>query len=519
MKPLDENSPLGQGEQIYFFRAFMLFMMIHFILNFLGSPLVIYSGALVACSALFSVIFLRWQQAFYIAILYTLVAGQIKVIWGYQPFFRLISDFLMVILVFRNFVKTRKLFDFTKIPNFMVWMLVGHLLWFIVGLFNPNGAGLIPSFASGKFYILPIFYFFAIISQNFEITSKYFKDFLKVYMFFVLLEAALVIYQSVQGPEFMFTLNINYKSLFDKYALFADVSTFRPWGTTGHPGGYSTFFFLSSGFTFLWTIQPGGDNEQKLSISKKLFIFVFTTLSLFAVFISQVRSSFIKEVLIISLGLFFSFLGTRFAAKRIIGVAAGVLIFLFLGSLTLNQTASFDKFMSFEKVLQRYEEIGSIDGAVKQRATGGVIFDALGQRFSKPLGLGLGMTTSYLPEYGKRRRELVDVDENLFWSNDNLFVSIAGEMGIGGLFLMLTILGGPLILASLMFSALRAKNYVVYRTVCYCFVSVLVITIGQWGAVGLIYPPEFQYYWFYVALAMTSFYKAFPKVKGASLKY
>jgi hypothetical protein len=102
---------------------------------------------------------------------------------------------------------------------------------------------------------------------------------------------------------------------------------------------------------------------------------------------------------------------------------------------------------------------------------------------------------------------------------DNLFVSVAGEMGLGGIFLILIVLGTPLILASLMFSALRAKEYVVYRTVCYCFISILIITIGQWGAVGLIYPPEFQYYWFYAAIAMTTFYKAFPKAKGASLKY
>ncbi len=493
-------------------------MMIHFILNFLGSPLVIYSGALVACSALFSVIFLRWQQAFYIAILYSLVGGQIKVIWGYQPVFRLAGDFLMVILVFRNFVKTRKLFDFTKVPNFMVWMMVGHFLWFIVELFNPSGAGFIPSFASGKFYILPIFYFFAIISQDFDVTSKYFKDFLKVYMFFVILEAALVIHQSVQGPEFMFTLNNNYRSLFEKYTLFAEASTFRPWGTTGHPGGYSTFFFLSSGFTFLWTVQPGGDEEQKISFTKKLFVFTFTILTLFAVFISQVRASFIKEVLIISLGLFFSFLGTRFVAKRIIAVGAGVFGFLILGSFVLSQTTSFDQMMTFGKALERYEEIGTIDGAASQRGSGSLIFNAIGERFLRPMGLGLGMTTNYLPAYAEKRRQLVDVNQSYFWSNDNLFVSIAGEMGIGGLFLMLTILGIPLILASLMFSALRAKNYVVFRTVCYCAVSVVVITVGQWGAVGLIYPPEFQYYWFYVALGMTSFYKAFPKVKGIVLK-
>ena len=227
----EEKSSQGQGEQIYFFRAFMLFMLIHFALNFLGSPLVLYSGALVAISAFLSVIFLRWQQAFYIAILFSLVGGQIKVIWGYQPFFRLLGDLLIVILVFRNFAKTRKLFDFTKIPNFIVWMMVGHFLWFIVGLFNPGGAGFIPSFASGKFYILPFFYFFAIINQDFDVTSRYFKDFLKVFMFFIILEAALVIFQSIQGPEFIFGISHHYKSLFEKFTLFAESSTFRPWGT------------------------------------------------------------------------------------------------------------------------------------------------------------------------------------------------------------------------------------------------------------------------------------------------
>lgn len=515
----EENSSQGQGEQIYFFRAFMLFMLIHFALNFLGSPLVLYSGALVAISAFLSVIFLRWQQAFYIAILFTLVGGQIKVIWGYQPFFRLLGDLLIVILVFRNFVKTRKLFDFTKIPNFIVWMMVGHFLWFIVGLFNPGGAGFIPSFASGKFYILPFFYFFAIINQDFDVTSRYFKDFLKVFMFFVILEAALVIFQSIQGPEFIFGISHHYKSLFEKFTLFAESSTFRPWGTSGVAGGYASHFFLSAGFTFLWAVQPGGDEEQRLSVIKKLFIFLFTVLTLFAVFISQVRASFIKEILIISLGVFFSLIGTKFVAKRIIGIGVGVFIVLFLGAFAVKQSPVLSKIMSFEKVLSRYEEINTIEGAAGRRVSVDSALSEIGRRFSKPLGFGLGMTTSYLPAYGEKRRELVHDKEGVYWSMDNLFVSVAGEMGLGGIFLILIVLGTPLILASLMFSALRANEYVVYRTVCYCFISILIITIGQWGAVGLIYPPEFQYYWFYAAIAMTTFYKAFPKAKGASLKY
>ncbi|MFT6070236.1 MAG: hypothetical protein ACJAT2_001769 [Bacteriovoracaceae bacterium] len=519
MNSIEENNPLKQGDQIYFFRAFMLFMLAHFILNLLGSPLVLYSGALVACTAFFSVIFLKWQQAFYIAVLYTLVGGQIKVIWGYNPFFRLVGDFLMVILVFRNFVNTRKLFDFTKVPNFVVWLIVGHFLWFIVCLFNPNGAGLFASFASGKFYILPIFYFFAIISQDFDITSRYFKDFLKVFMFFVILEAILVIYQSIQGPEFMFSMNNNYKSLFEKFTLFAEESSFRPWGTTAHPGGYSTFFFLSSGFTFLWTVQPGGDEEQKLSLTKKLFVFTFTIFTLFAVFISQVRASFIKEVLIIALGLFFSFIGTRFAAKRIITVGVGVIAVLFVGSFTLNKTTNFEQIMSFGKALERIEALDSIDRMTKQRSSVASVFNAIGTRFSRPMGLGLGMTSDYLPAYIEKRRRMVDIKPLSYWSYDNLFVSLAGELGIGALFLILTIIGVPLILTSLMFSALREKNYVVFRTVCYCAVSVLVITVGQWGAIGIIYPPEFQYYWFYVALAMTAYYKAFPKVQGSRPKY
>lgn len=493
----------------------MVFMIVHFVMNFLGSPGLQYTGAILSVTAFLAVIFLRWDQAFYIVILYTLVGGQIKVVWGYHPFFRLCGDFLIVVLVFRSFVRTGKLFDFGKVPNFYIWMLTGHILWFTVELFNPLGAGFIPSLATGKFYIMPIFYLFALLNFRFDITSRLFKDFLKMYMFFVVLEAILVMYQSSQGPELMFGISKHYQSLFEKYSLFASTVSFRPWGTSHLPGGYSISFFLSTGFIFLWTIQPGGDDVQKLSTSKKVFIFIFTLLTLFAVFISQVRSAFIKEVMIIAGGLFFSLLGTRFVAKRIFGISFGIILFLGMATYGLNKSVAFSDYLTMDRIFARYESIGSIEKASNQRASFSMGLAAIGHRLARPIGLGLGMTTKYMPEYDQKRKQNVDIHINEYWHYDNFFAHVATEMGAGSLFLIIIVVTTPFILASLMMSALRKKNYVVYRTLCYCFVSVIAITFGQWGAVGLIYPPEFTYYFFYVALGMGSYYQAYPKTKDA----
>jgi len=499
------------GEQIYFLRAFMVFMTIHFLFNFLGSPMTLYSGAVLAVVSFLAVIFLRWDQAFFIVILYSLVAGQIKVIWGYNPFFRLISDFQIVVLVFRSFAKTGRIINFHRTPNFFIWMLLGHFLWFVVCLFNPLGAGFVPSFAAGKFYILPIFYFFTILNFELDPTSRLFKDFLKTFMFFIVLEALLAIFQSTQGTEFMYSISNNYATLFEKYKNFSSVQHFRPWGTTDQPGGYASHFYLSSAFIFLWSVQPGGDEAQRLSTPKKLFIFSFTVLSLFAVLISQVRSSFFKEIFVISIGLFFSILGTRFVAKRIIGIAVGIAAFVILGAYGLNQSKGLSEYMTVEKVVARYEAVNSLDKAASRRASFSAGLGAIGRRLENPLGLGLGMATNYLEAYGQRRKESVDVDQNLYWTMDNFFAHVATEMGLGSLFIISTVIVTPFILASLMITALRRKNFMVYRIVCYCFVMVTATTLGQWGAIGILFPPEFQFYWLYLAIAFTSFYKAYPK--------
>lgn len=492
----------------------MILMVFHFILNFLGTPNLVYSGAVLAVTAFLSVLFLRWEQAFFITILYTLVSGQIKLVLGYQAFFRLMPDFLVVILVVRNFVKTKKIFDSSKIPDIFVWLLAGHTLWFFVELFNPQGAGIYPSLASGKFYILPLFYFFTLLNHEFDPTSKLFKDFLKTFMFFVILEGLLVFYQSIQDPEFMFGISKNYLTLFEKYKHFSTAAAYRPWGTTAHPGGYANHFFLSTGFIFLWTVQPGGDEAQRISIGKKIFLFAFTLLSVFGCFISQVRSSFMKEVFIISLGIFFSFLGTRFLAKRIIGFGLAIFLTLGLAYNGLSKSTTFSQYMSLDRVFSRYEEINTVKKAAGERI--GFLWgvSAISQRLKYPMGVGLGMTTKYLPQYEAKRKQNIDVDQNLYWAFDNFFAHVITEMGWGGLFLVSLIVLMPFVLASLMISALRDREFMVYRIICYCFVSVLAITIGQWGTIGIIYPPEFQFYWLYVAIALTAFYKYKPKVKS-----
>lgn len=493
----------------------MILMIFHFLFNFLGSSATLYSGALIAIVAFLSVIFLRWDQAFFITILYTLVGGQIKVIWGYQPFFRLVGDFLVVLLVFRRFAKTGKLINFTAVPNFVTWMLIGHFMWFVVCLFNPLGAGFFPSFASGKFYILPIFYFFMLLNFEIDVTSRLFKDFLKMFMFFVILESILVIYQSVQGTEFMYSISMNYATLFEKYKTFSSTQHFRPWGTTSQPGAYASYLYLSSAFIFLWSVQPGGDDAQKLSVPKKLFFFLFTFLTLFVVLISQVRSAFFKQVFVIAIGLFFSILGTRFVAKRIIGIGIGIISFVGLLAFGVSKTDRLSEYMTLDKVIARYEAVGSIEKAASRRLSFSKGLAAIGQRLENPLGLGLGMATSYLPEYEARRKESVDVGQFGYWTYDNFYAHMATEMGYGSLFIITTVVIMPFILASLMITALRRKNYIVYRTVCYCFIMISSTTIGQWGAIGILYPPGFQYYWLYVAIAFTSFYKAYPRGKSA----
>ena len=92
-------------------------------------------------------------------ILFSFFEGQIRILLGYNPIARILFDILLVIGILRVFIIEKKFYESKNIPPLILWLIILHIAWWVLELFNPLGAGVFPSFATAKYYIFPFFCF------------------------------------------------------------------------------------------------------------------------------------------------------------------------------------------------------------------------------------------------------------------------------------------------------------------------------------------------------------------------
>lgn len=490
-----------KGTKLSLFPIFLFFTLLNILFNLLGLPYVKF--AFLGQTIILAIMIISSEQrlTFWALVIFALFEGQGRVIMGYGILFRLLFDILIGLLVIRAVISQKKLINREVIPNYLIIGIFLHFIWFVLELFNPNGAGMIPGLVTSKIYIFPFLLFFYF--QNFPVAlmDQEGQKFLFVFNI-VLLFSALIVLVQAQGDEtFIYGISLNYSNLFAKYKNFTGY-TYRPWGTSFGPGGMGPLFFLT--FPFLLLFKPKFILPKNPPGHAMLVVFKWGTMAIvaFASFVGQVRSATLKLFLVFGLFMACKFIGSKLKFRRIV---MGVLLII-IGAVTFPFTSKIleSNDINIDSAVARYEGL-SESGYLANRATFDLFMNLFEERVEFPFGYGVGMTAGFLPDFEERRKKHVNIPRSWFWAHDNLFLFLFLELGLGAFIYLFILFSVNLSLISRWITLLRWRELTSFGIVSACAICVFVITGFNWGAVGIPFNPESFFYWFWAGMGFNIF--------------
>lgn len=463
----------------------------------LGNPLIQASYILLTVITFAGAFFLPWDKYIYSMVLFGIFEGQGRVIMGYNPIFRVLFDILLLIGMLKVFIKHKRFINKKYIPNIIYYIITIHFFWWLLELFNPLGAGPFASFATAKYYIFPIFLYYAHLLEPLDINSKAFQTFCIVLMLSLTAQCILCIIQLSHGTEFMSGMSSYYTSLFDKYKYFEGFA-FRPWGTSYNPGGASQFLFLCLPLVLL--INPSQFTNKKSKVTFNLFFYLFIALNWFTLFISQVRSAWIKHILIMLTFALLTFGFSKFKIKLISKFVLSIAILGSIGFFAAQRFTDLEKTMDLASSIDRIENLRS-KGVSNQREGLKEVIHQLNIRLKLPLGFGVGMCTSFLPHFPARRKQIVEIPDWHYWAMDNAYVFALLELGLGAFFYLGVFFSIILLITIRGLILLRRRHFEKVRIVIPIISIFFVLLVGNWGAISIPFNPESFYFWLYAGIA------------------
>jgi len=461
----------------------------HLLLNFLGTPLLKYYYVLEVIFFLICAIIYPLSHIIIPIFALFFIEGQGRILWDYHPVFRVIFDFTLFIALLKSLAVNNTLVPKNSLPTIILLTIFGHFCWYIIQIFNISSVGLVGVIGASKIYIFPLLMFFMLLANSISSNKKILQQLQYFTLFMFISESLLIIFQ--MGVKEGHLLKI---SPFYSYAMKNNIfiaETFRPFGTSYLPGGFSTYMFLTVGLLFL---VPMKNTFHRLVTTSAI------GLSWFCLFLMQVRSTFAKQMAIIFLIQIFLFITSKFKFKTFIKF--GVLfVALFAYLLTLPNIADFFPTLDLEQSIDRVSIFSNLEKIKSARLNPAVFYDTITKKLSEnPLGLGPGRT-------GAATNLSLDIimsdplwDERSSWSSDNLFISLSIDLGLGMFFYSILILSFPILLLNYAFSFYRKREINNFRITLISGIVTLVILAGNWGAVGIPYNPESFMFWFWTAL-------------------
>jgi hypothetical protein len=296
-----------------------------------------------------------------------------------------------------------------------------------------------------------------------------------------------VVYQFIQKESFLLQISPYYKN---KHGEIFVGPLFRSLGSTMLSGAYSVYFCYSS----ILSYQSG----KKESYIWRLLVVAVLLFTAFSLFISQVRASMIKFLLIHSIFLGGMFLIQRNKLRRIFSS----LFFMFLTVLVIQNTNVFknafvdlDLESSISRITALFEKPNE-----DYRANKSIIFSNLTERLAQnPLGLAPGRTGAVANISKKDISNDPIYTKNNTWAFDNLLIALAIDFGWGMIFYLALIVLIPFRLFYFLILYYGQKNQEMFVKTLMPFSVTTVILIGNWGAIGLPYNPESFFFWFFAA--------------------
>lgn len=485
-----ENSKNKQTRLNILHTVNIMLLFFNFILNFYGSPSLKTLYLIQAILIFTSIILYQFEQIFLEIIILFFIEGQGRILWQYEPWARIAFDIITAFAVFKIFIIKKRFFDRKTIPSPLILLISIHFLWYIIQIFNLNAVTIIGSVAATKLYVYPIFFFLAVSLSDINPDSKYFKQAITLFILLIFAEMALNYFQFTMKQNHLIGISsYYYKAMRD--GIFTD-KLFRPFATTALPGVIAVYLYLTVGFIYFFP------SNLKTTIIKALIIGA----SLFTLIICQIRSAMVKYLLVIALIQFSLMFFRRFSLRSILPVFLALSLIILGGSNYSDKIfASDNEDEDVNYAIARISTLTEMKKVKNERLTpnqfGKVLINKLSQY---PMGVGPGMTgaASSINQDELKGNPLIKKD--LLWTSDNLIISLALDLGIGGIFFLLLIIVIPLYFIKSLLKMYRDKDTDHYRYLSICTCTIIVILIGNWGAVGLTYNPESFVYWFFSAL-------------------
>ncbi|MBH48545.1 MAG: hypothetical protein CME71_10295 [Halobacteriovorax sp.] len=468
----------------------LVIYVVHIILNLYESPFLKHFYVLSIFFFLFCAFRKPWSELLVPTLVFFFIEGQGRVVGEYHAIFRTIFDGYILIMILRHTVKRKSISLPDHLPLFFKLMIIGHFGWYFVQLFNVASVGPLGPIFATKIYIFPIIMFFMFLENPLPKNLAFVAKKSSAVLLILILQLIVVFYQFNMGDSSL--LNISpYYSRPMRGDVFAG-EFFRPFGTGFVPGAMSIYFAFSIGFFYLKDL--GGKFKGLIRILVSVGI-------LAACFIMQVRVGLILSGIIIFLCALIAMNRSRL---RLIGFPALIALVLSVPIFVSNLEVVQEWFpeANLTSSVIRIKSITSVEDLTAQRASVTTFVDTLWDRLSKaPLGLGPGRT-------GAANSSFLDVivndpryDLSFSWTLDNLYISLAIDLGIGMIFYTLLIIGLPLyVLARYLNQLRRGKNH--DDSVLIALICVFANLVTSWGAISIPYNPSSFFYWFWLAYAM-----------------
>lgn len=463
-------------------------LLINFSLNFIGNPALKYVYLSQVLLILSSVILYNFEQVLLEIIILMFIEGQGRILWHYAPWSRITFDIITLLAVIKIFIAKKRIYDQKILPWPIMALIALHFSWYILQLFNVNAASIFGAVAATKIYIYPIFLFLAVTLSNLSPSNKNFKHMLYLFCLLLLLEIGLNYFHFTTKQNHLYLISsYYYKAMRD--GIFTD-NLFRPFATTALPGVLAVYLFLTVGFMFFL------QKNLKTSIVKWIII----SLSIATIITCQIRSALVKYMFTIALIQLGTMFYKRFSIRSILPFFIVILTIISFSNNVMNNTKE-NEDENLTYAINRASSITEIEKVKSSRLNiknfGKIVIDKISKY---PFGVGPGMTGAASSVNQEAIAKNPFIKKDFLWTSDNLIISFALDLGIGGIFFLSLILLIPVYFIKYLLKMHTQKDEINYNYLLICTSTTIVIIVGNWGAVGLTYNPESFMFWLFSAI-------------------
>lgn len=463
-------------------KVFYVGLSLYYLLNLTAEPLLKFLFPVLLILAAISIL---TEKSFVLSLAPILamifITGQGKILWSYNPIFHISFDYLQLLFIFKVFYRRKNLVQVNIIPTMLLIPITLHMLWYFAQLFNVYNIGLFGTLAAGRIYVLPLIFFVALLNIPFEEEKRNFQILSKITLFSIFSLSVIALVQHNQGESFLINLAPYYKIVMGE--AFVD-NFFRPFSTTELPGAYTIYFTVTVALIFFSKLT------SKLQFLAATFI---VPLSIASSIISQVRSAYIKYFLILGLCSVIIVVSKKLSPMSLFKkIVPGSFVVILLASVTSNLFSSLD----LQNALMRLFSIFNPRILGQTRSGPDVIFNVIVERlWENPIGLGPGRTGAAA---GFSKENIINdpvYGLEYSWAYDNLFVSLATDLGLGMFIYIFIVMITLYYLLNHALSFFRNNDRQNFQILSVCFISCSILFLGNWGAIGLTYNPESFSFW------------------------